>query len=110
MSYIYVPEKDIASYFPVTKKHVLSDVTMDILLHILENRPMSDHWPHFEHSHIVTLGKQLSGSVPCFENTRHFRARVNYMAKSIKPVTFYVKCTFVRLILYQKKFPVKYSN
>ena len=45
---------------------------------------MSDHWPHFEHSHLVTLGKQLSGSVPCFENTRHFRAWVNHMTKSIK--------------------------
>ena len=84
----YVPEKDIASYFPVTKHHVLSDIMMDILLHILENRPMSDHWPHFKHSHLVKLGKQLSGSVPCFENTRHFRACVNHMVKSIKHVTF----------------------
>ena len=84
----YVPEKDIASYFPVTKNHVLSDIMMDILLHILENKPMSDHWPHFEHSHLAKLGKQLSGSVPSFENTRHFRAWVNHMTKSIKHVTF----------------------
>lgn len=36
---------------------------MDILIHILENRPMPDYWPHFEHSHLIKLGKQLSGSV-----------------------------------------------
>ena len=88
LTYLMSYEKDIASYFPVTKHHVLSDIMMDILLHILENRPMSDHWPHFEHSRLVKLGKQLSGSVSCFENTRHFRAWVNHMAKSIKHVTF----------------------
>ena len=71
----FVLEKDIANYFPVTKNHLLSNIMMDILTHILENRPMPDHW-------------QLSGSVPCFENTRHFRGWVNSSAKSIKPVKF----------------------
>ena len=42
---------------------VSSNIMMDILIHILENRPMPDYWPHFEHSHLIKLGKQLSGSV-----------------------------------------------
>lgn len=84
----YVPEKQIANYFPITRNHVLCDIMMDILIHILENKQMSDHWPHFEHLHLVKLGKQLAGSVPSFENTRPFRSWVNSMAKSIKPVTF----------------------
>ena len=90
LSYLmsFVPERDIASYFPVTKNHVLSNIMMDILIHLLENRPMPDHWPHCEHSHLIKLGKQLSGSVPCFENTRHFRGWVNSLVKSIKPVNF----------------------
>ena len=85
----FVPEKDIASYFPVIKNHhVLSNIMMDILIHILENRPMPDYWPHYVHSHLIKLGKQLSGPVPCFENTCHFRGWVNSLAKSIKPVNF----------------------
>lgn len=38
--------------FPVIKSHVLIAMfMMDMLLHITENRPMFDHWPHFEHTH-----------------------------------------------------------
>ena len=51
----FVPEKDIASYFTVIKNHVLSNIMMGILIHILENRPMPDYWPHFEHSHLINL-------------------------------------------------------
>ena len=96
----FVPEKDIASYFLVTKNRVLSNIMMDNLIHILENTSMPDHWPHFEHLHLIKLGKQLSGSVPCFENTSPFRGWVNSLAKSIKPVNFWVKFSFVSLTLY----------
>jgi len=75
----FVLEKDIANYFPVTKNHLLSKIMMDIFTHILENRPMT----HFEHSHLVKLEKQLSGSVPCFENPRQFCGWGNSLAKSI---------------------------
>ena len=30
---------------------------MDILLHTLEKRSVSDHWPHFQHFHLGKLGK-----------------------------------------------------
>ena len=54
----FVPEKDIASYFTVIKNHVLSNIMMGILIHILENGPMPDYWPHSEHSHLIKLEKK----------------------------------------------------
>lgn len=43
--------------FPVIKNHVLIAMfMMDMLLHITENRTMSDHWLHFEHTHRGKLG------------------------------------------------------
>ena len=84
----YVPENKVAAYFPIAKNHVMSEIMFDLLEHMYDNKPMSVHWVHFEHSSLVKLGKKLEGSLPNFENTRHFRSWVNSEARSIKSVSF----------------------
>ena len=54
---------------------------MELLIHIYENKTFQDPWAHFEHAHLKKLGNKLMGSVPSFENTRHFRSWVNSLAK-----------------------------
>ena len=61
---------------------------LELLVHMYEKKPLSHPLPHFEHPSLVQLGKKLEGSVPTFENTQHFRSRVNSQAKFIKPVSF----------------------
>ena len=86
----YVPENKAATYFPVSKKnHVLTEIMLELLVHISEKKPFSVPWAHFEHQGLVQLGKKLEGTVPNSENTRHFRSWVNSQAKLIRPVSFY---------------------
>ena len=84
----YVPETKVATYFPVQKNHILCEIMMEILIHIYENKSFQDPWAHFEHPHLKKLGNQLVGSVPSFENTRHFRSWVNSVAKSTLCISF----------------------
>ena len=84
----YVPETKVATYFPVRKNHILSEIMMEILIHIYENKPFQDPWAHFEHPHLKKLGNQLMGTVPTFETTRYFRSWVNSVAKSTKAISF----------------------
>ena len=69
----YVPENKAVAYFPVSKNHVLTEIMLELLVHIYEKKPLSVPWAHFEHQSLVQLGKKLEGTVPNFENTRHFR-------------------------------------
>lgn len=84
----YVPENKAAAYFPVSKNHVLTEIMLELLVHIYENKPLSVPWAYFEHQSLVQLGKKLEGTVPNFENIRHFRSWVNSQAKLIRPVSF----------------------
>ena len=38
----YVPENKATAYFPITKNHVLSVIMFDVLVVMLENKPMPD--------------------------------------------------------------------
>lgn len=87
----YVPENKVAAYFPVPKNHVLSEIMLELLVHMYEKKPLPDPWAYFEHPSLVQLGKKLEGSVPNFENTRHFRSWVNSQAKLIRSVSFQKK-------------------
>lgn len=80
----FVPESKAATYFPVHKNHILGQIMMEILIHIYENKPVHDPWAYFEHPQLEKLGNELMGSIPNFENTRHFRFWVNSVAMSIK--------------------------
>ena len=80
--------KHAAAYFPVSKNHVLTEIMLELLVHIYEEKPLSVPWAYFEHQSLVQLGKKLEGTVPNFENTRHFRSWVNSQAKLIRPVSF----------------------
>ena len=84
----YVPENKAAAYFPVSKNHVLTEIMLELLVHIYEKKPLSVPWAYFEHQSLVQLGKKLEGTVPNFETTRYFRSWVNSQAKLIKPVSF----------------------
>lgn len=84
----YVPENKSAAYFPVAKNHVLSEIMLELLVHMYEKKPKSHPWAHFEDPTLLQLGKKLEGPVPTFESTRHFRSRVNSQAKLIRPVSF----------------------
>ena len=84
----YVPECETANYFHIKRNHILSDIMINILVHIQENKPFPDHWDYFEDSKLKKLGIHLSGSVPTFENIRNFRYWVDSVAKSIKPINF----------------------
>lgn len=84
----YVPENKAAAYFPVSKNHVLTEIMLELLVHIYENKPLSVPWAYFEHQSLLQLGKKLEGTVPNFENIRHFRSWVNSQAKLIRPVSF----------------------
>ena len=73
----YVPENKLVAYFPVAKNHVLSEIMLELLVHMYEKKPLSHPWTHFEHPSLVTLGIKLEGSVSTFESTPHFRCWVN---------------------------------
>ena len=90
MSCMYVPENKLkaAAYFPVSKNHVLTEIMLELSIHIYEKKPLSVPWAYFEHQSLVQLGKKLEGTVHNFENTRHFRSWVNSQAKLIRPVSF----------------------
>ena len=66
----YVPENKLVAYFPVAKSNVLSEIMLDLLVHMYEKKPLSHPWTHFEHPSLVTLGIKLEGSVPTFESTQ----------------------------------------
>ena len=84
----YVPENKFAAYFPVAKNHVLSELMLELLVHMYEKKALAHPWAHFEHATLVQLGKTLEGPVPTFESTQHFRFRVNSQTKLIRPVSF----------------------
>ena len=84
----YIPENEAAVCFPVSKSHVLAEIMREVLVHKYGKKPFSDPWTYFEHQSFVQLGKMLEGTVPNFENTRHFRSWVNSQEKLIRPVTF----------------------
>ena len=86
--FYYVPENKFAAYFPVAKNHVLSEIMLELLVHMYEKKPLAHPWAHFEHATLVQLGKKLEGPVPTFESTQHFRSWVNSQAKLIRPVSF----------------------
>lgn len=69
----HIPECGAANYFPIARNHILSDIMINISVHIHENKPFSGHWDYFEDLKLNELGNQLSGSVPTFENIRNFR-------------------------------------
>lgn len=54
---LFVFEKDIVSYFFVIKNYVLSNIMMDILIYIFENRLMFDYWLYFEYLYFIKFGK-----------------------------------------------------
>ena len=39
----YVPENKFAAYFPVAKNHVLSEIILELLVHMYEKKPKSHH-------------------------------------------------------------------
>ena len=68
----YVPENKAAAYFPVSNNHVLTEIMLELLVHIYEKKPLSVPWAYFENQSLEQLGTKLEGTVPNFENTRHF--------------------------------------
>lgn len=84
----YVPENKAAAYVPDSKNHVLTEIMLELLVHIYEKKPWSNPWAYFERQSLWQLGKKLESTVPNFENTRHFRSWVNSQAKLIRPVSF----------------------
>ena len=84
----YVPESKASSYFCIDKNHTLSELMLDLLIHVYDNKPMFDPWAHYEHTSLVKLGKKLEGALVTFENTRPFRSWVNAIAKQVKPFSF----------------------
>ena len=83
-----VPENKLAAYFPVAENHLLSEIMLELLVHMYEKKPLAHPWAHFEHATLVQLRKKLEGPVPTFESTQHFRSWVNSQAKLIRPVSF----------------------
>ena len=49
----YVPENKAAAYFPVSKNHFLTEIMLELLVHIYEKKPLSVPWAYFEYQSLV---------------------------------------------------------
>ena len=43
----YVPENKATAYFPVSKNHVLTEIMLELLVHIYERKPLGQRFSDF---------------------------------------------------------------